>query len=277
MSSFSPLAEYALNTIPDQCLGTALLSYAVISCSAMFEPELPTLLHVNKTIEERAVLPVIAFIPAKRYGYTRLVYDIYLNNIERVKRILEVAPDSAKIVNKRFGYTPLHIACSNYGVPVEILEMLLEAYPEAAMIRDQYGYVPLHWEFNTGSISLEHINALLEVAPQAAKVAAKSGYTPLHLACRHHSEKEGFIHIIEALLEAAPEAATMKGNNDFTPLNLACNAKNPKLDIITALLDIAPECVNIPCHIGVTPLASAFSSKASPEAIAVLKAAGATY
>lgn len=115
----------------------------------MFAPELITLLHINKTVEER-VLPVVAFPRKKdRRGYGRLVHAINTHNTERVKRILDVAPESAKIVNKKKkGYTPLHIACMTKGVPVEIIKMLLKVYPEAATIPDTNGNVPLDWEFN---------------------------------------------------------------------------------------------------------------------------------
>jgi ankyrin repeat protein len=273
MTTFSPLADYALSQMPNRCIGTALLTYAFRSHPKMFESDLNSLSHISKTVDELAVLPITAFIQGNSENRTRLNHAIYHKKVDRVKRILDVAPDAAKVVGT-FGYTPLHIACMNYGVPTETLRMLLEVYPEAAMIKEENGFVPLHWEFNTGRQSIEHIQTLLDFAPESAKVTSEFKETPLHIAVKNNDIS---IEVIHALLKVYPESTKLKNPLGRTPLHNLCMNDMPRLDLIQALLEVAPEvskwhCGTAEC-VGDLPIMWARRNEASPEAIAALEKA----
>lgn len=113
------------------------------------------------------------------------------------------------------GNLPLHSAAS-FRAPVEVIEGLLEAYPEAASITNNYGNLALHFTaWKKGP--LDCMKLLLQIFPEGAAQKNNHGNLPLHYAAHYNAP----IEVVEALYHAYPEAARQKNNDSNTPLDLA--------------------------------------------------------
>ena len=113
------------------------------------------------------------------------------------------------------GNLPLHSAAS-FRAPVEVIEGLLEAYPEAASMTNNYGNLALHFTaWKKGP--LDCMKLLLQVFPEGAAQKNNHGNLPLHYAAHYNAP----IEVVESLYHAYPEAARQKNNDSNTPLDLA--------------------------------------------------------
>ena len=113
------------------------------------------------------------------------------------------------------GNLPLHSAAS-FRAPVEVIEGLLEGYPEAASVTNNYGNLALHFTaWKKGP--LDCMKLLLQVFPEGAAQRNNHGNLPLHYAAHYNAP----IEVVEALYHAYPEAARQKNNDSNTPLDLA--------------------------------------------------------
>ncbi|KAL7578977.1 hypothetical protein ACA910_019024 [Epithemia clementina (nom. ined.)] len=120
----------------------------------------------------------------------------------------------AQVKNDR-GNLPLHSAAS-FRAPVEVIEALLEAYPEAASLTNNYGNLALHFSaWKKGPLESEKL--LLKVYPEGAAQKNNHGNLPLHYAAHYNAPLE----VVEALYQAYPEGAHQKNNDNNTPLDLA--------------------------------------------------------
>jgi hypothetical protein len=98
------------------------------------------------------------------------------------------------------GLYPLHWACSG-APPVEVVQILLDAYPSAAKRKDQEGSLPLHFAAHYGA-STAVMEALLKVYPKAIAVQDKYGRTPLY----HAVSKSASCEVFKLLAKADPSA-----------------------------------------------------------------------
>lgn len=113
------------------------------------------------------------------------------------------------------GNLPLHTAAS-FRAPVEVIERLLESYPEAASMTNNYGNLALHFTaWKKGP--LDCMRLLLQVFPEGAAQRNNHGNLPLHYAAHYNAP----IDVVEALYIAYPDAAHQKNNDSNTPLDLA--------------------------------------------------------
>lgn len=80
--------------------------------------------------------------------------------------------------------TALHLVCI-YRAPPTVVQVVLDAHPEAVMATDGEGWTPLHVAFLYGA---DEQTALLLIKRGGAHVAAMQSRlvgSPLHVACRH--------------------------------------------------------------------------------------------
>ena len=93
-----------------------------------------------------------------------------------VKFLASVSPESVRMTNLK-RQLPLHMACNRYNVSIDVVEMLLMRYPQAAKHQDWQHQVPLHkavaWKAN-----IAVIGALVTVFPEAARLRDKRSLTP---------------------------------------------------------------------------------------------------
>jgi len=96
------------------------------------------------------------------------------------------------------GLYPLHWVCSG-GPPIEVVQVVLAAYPSAAKKVDNEGSTPLHFATHY-SASASVIEALQKIYPKANRMQDKYGRTPLY----HAVDKCANIEVLKLLVNADP-------------------------------------------------------------------------
>ena len=112
------------------------------------------------------------------------------------------------IVTKGFNgslrFLPLHKACV-LAPPSEVIDKLMEAYPEGAKCVDQDGWLPIHCACFYGGTSIA-IKTLLEAHPKGSQLRDDEGRLPLHYACLKGASQE----VVDTLLETYAKGAMSK-------------------------------------------------------------------
>jgi hypothetical protein len=126
--------------------------------------------------------------------WTRLHDACQHHNNKMIVKLARCFAEEAVMVDDH-GSTPLHIACWG-NPPMEVVQALLQACPEAATDKDVHGNTPLHVAASYPETSPAIARAFLDVYPAAASITNKEGLTPLHMACRFAPKNELFIALL---------------------------------------------------------------------------------
>ncbi|CAB9503038.1 Ankyrin Repeat [Seminavis robusta] len=154
---------------------------------------------------------------------------------------LECNPDEANDelvgVMTRGGFTssasmtPLHYALERKP-PVDVIEALLEANPEAVSQRMMPGgCLPMHIAC-TWQCSPTVISALLSADPTTAKVVDELGNRPLHAACFSGAT----FPVIQDLLSTYPKAVLSRNNQGSQPIDICRRLRHPNRRAVMAAL-----------------------------------------
>lgn len=144
-------------------------------------------------------------------------------------RILSYPWDSAFRSKQLNNATPLHLACL-YRAPPDLVQMVLEANPEALFSQDSEGWTPLHVLLLYGSDEETALMLIQRGGSRAASVQSRIVGAPLHLACRHGCSTA----VMRELLKASPAMATTANEYSTKPAKIlwhsfSRNAENERL------------------------------------------------
>jgi len=154
-----------------------------------------------------------------------------------IRYLLEYFPAAASAADDK-GQSPLHVACLNENVTLNIVQLLIDAAPDSvrsvnkctfkhptSVHNDSFiieGWMPLHYlcdNENVGAISaLEIVKLLLEKHPEAVRHADNAGNLPIHIALVCKSDP----HFCRVLIEAYPGSERITGDMGALPLHCAC-------------------------------------------------------
>ncbi len=106
-----------------------------------------------------------------------------------VQCVLEYFPGSIRVVTLTLA--SLHVLCRNKYVTPDIVQFLIDKYPDALSLLDENGISPLfdlcmNAELNEG-VAVEILDLLLERYPELAKQSCTDGYLPISCAIRCQS------------------------------------------------------------------------------------------
>lgn len=131
-----------------------------------------------------------------------------------VKLLLDVDPCVAKLTNSH-GHLPLHKACAQKSEQVlEIVSLLLAAFPQGIFQRDSKGLLPAHIAAQNSTV--EVMECIYDSNPDAFAVNVGQYGTPLHRAVLSNDLPK-----IEYIYRMFPEAAKMKDSNGLLPFDYA--------------------------------------------------------
>mmetsp|Transcript_3596 Transcript_3596/g.8210 ORF Transcript_3596/g.8210 Transcript_3596/m.8210 type:complete len:844 (+) Transcript_3596:184-2715(+) len=172
---------------------------------------------------------------------------------ELVGDLIDAAPEVASFADTH-GWLPLHHACAN-GASTDVLEILINAYPESKLIQDNQNRTPLHFYAtrNTDNPEIMTRNVRLLCDSGAAELSDRGGMLPMHYACAYGSNAE----VLKVLADAFPESLTTKDNKGKTPMHLTMvnGQRDTSPDVLKFLLDTAGrETVNLRDTEGNLPL-----------------------
>jgi hypothetical protein len=100
----------------------------------------------------------------------------------------------AAMYRGREGTAALHMVCQNYP-PLDIVQILIKANPDAVDWDDEFGWLPLHYACHHG-ISEEVIEFLLSHNSRSLHTTDKKGRNPLHFAVGNLGKKAGLFRSV---------------------------------------------------------------------------------
>ena len=147
-----------------------------------------------------------------------------------------------------FGANILHIALCNDS-PVDIVESILQSFPETPFLADSVGRYPLHIASSLG-LSTEIVVMIAKAYRHACLKQDLDGKTPLHFACSlelvlYEGEdihlgnmKELNSSSIVSLVSIAPASVHLEDCDDMNPIELAI-LSNASSSIVSILQNIS--------------------------------------
>jgi hypothetical protein len=127
---------------------------------------------------------------------------------------------------------PMHLACAN-GAPVGLIEVLLQAFPEATTVEDPHdGCLPLHIACRAQA-SLPVIQRLVDACPGTVLAVDGGGRVSLHVAVASQAP----YGVLEFLLRQDPESVVAVDQHGRTPMDYAMELYSDG-HIITELLTL---------------------------------------
>ncbi|VFQ61941.1 unnamed protein product [Cuscuta campestris] len=155
---------------------------------------------------------------AAEYGYVELVEEMVKHYVLR-----------SAALKSRNGFDSFHVAAKRGDI--EIVRVLLEAFPQLSVTFDQSNTTALHTAAAQGHA--EVVNFLLETNSGLATIARNNGKTALHSSARN-----GHVEVVKGLLKKDPSIAKCRDRKGQTALHMA--AKGLSVVVVDELLLAEP-------------------------------------
>jgi len=146
----------------------------------------------------------------------------YQASSEIVEYLLQVWPEGASRTNGQ-KMLPLHLAASQNSDP-KVIKALLKAYPQAASIPIPNGASPLSALCNREDANLDSIKYLIEASPESVQWKDEFGGLPVHYACLKGADWK----VIKLLVKNYPQSILMKTSQGMTCQDLATLSSGAK-------------------------------------------------
>jgi ankyrin repeat protein len=129
--------------------------------------------------------------------------------------------------------TPMHLLCL-YRAPLDLVELLLDANPDALVAHDSQGWTPIHLVILYGGNEEVALMLIRRGGAPAASLQSPDVGSPLHLACRHGAS----IAVMEEILQADLSMATTANENGTKPAEVVWNqfVRNPENEVLIRVL-----------------------------------------
>lgn len=135
--------------------------------------------------------------------------------LELIEVLLFAYPDCVEKTESALQRTCLHIAILK-NLPDNIVSRLIDVYPDAVQQQDKFGRVPLHYACSN-SRSSESLKQLIMPFPQCIQAPDWKMWTPFHVAVTKNTDPD----IITFMLSLCPEAVASKNDKGKNALTLA--------------------------------------------------------
>ena len=164
-----------------------------------------------------------------RVDSSSLIHDAArITDWDRALELCHTNPDYAKYTGGD-GWTALHHACNRRCPRPEVVEALIQAYPDALSTEEEKGWLPLHFACRFKAPK-EVVHLLLHSYPDKGQAAVakkdRQGRPPLYYAIRYDAPPG----VVGLLLETNPTAVLEADQNDESPLALVWDNWAEKLE-----------------------------------------------
>jgi len=172
--------------------------------------------------------------------------------IDVVANILESSSshEVAKAVDKD-SWIPLHIAC-NSGVSTDVIQLLVDAYPDGTTQQDKHGRTPLHFLLSRESFSNYKTKSKISF-PILLQQQESSEIQNAIQSAQVLTSVQRSLNPTNAISETISAANITDFMNDMLPIHYAC-AYGVPTSILEVLVDANPESINSTDKFGRTPL-----------------------
>jgi len=167
-------------------------------------------------------------------------------NEEIIRYLLEYFPTAASATNDDNGCLPLHYACQNPNMTLNIIQLLIDAAPASVRCQDNQGRMPLHCLCGSKAIKaneadeLEVLKLLIGKHPEAVRRATNNnnGCLPIHIAGKWRS-----LEFCRVLIEAYPGSERITDPAGKLPLYYACICNT--FATVEYLYKLHPDAINV--------------------------------
>jgi len=135
---------------------------------------------------------------------------------------------------------PLHDALSDATISLDVIQYLIQQWPESVNVRIDDECIALHLACRI-AVALPNIQFLVEQFPESVKMKSSYGL-PLHYGC---VEPLTSTHAVRYLLDSWPDSIVRDGEGCL-PLHAAIQWNAQNVDMIALLIDQWPLGVRIP-------------------------------
>ena len=153
-----------------------------------------------------------------------------------MKAFVDICSEAARTPDSVHQSLPIHIACE-HDASVEVLDVLVHAYPEGLAKSDSDGNLPIHY-----ACSLESPECaiyLLKAWPASVMTKNNKGQTLLHLACSRYDVS---VELVQELLSLNEDACKTRDWQGRLPIHSACMWKANR-QVVELLLKCYPQSV----------------------------------
>jgi ankyrin repeat protein len=181
----------------------------------------------------------------------------YQQNNTVYKPFLEYHKELLKKTN-RLGRLPLHIALQRCCAAPEMVQDLIEGFPQGASSRDEQGFLPIHHACNAGVTDVKIVQSLVDIAPESIKMElttsrSRRGPLPLHLALAYGANQgeayDTMNEVVEMLLSRYPDAAKIKDpDGDLLPMVQAFISKR-SASVLKHFMKLTPNGISAKVYI----------------------------
>lgn len=194
------------------------------------------------TVPDGEQLPVLIFSAEQTALHLAVEFNAEPFILEAILRVLD-----AKAANQpdKFGNTPLHLCC-RYATHFEMLQLLVDAWPEAIVQENKKFHTPLDDLFQRDDEDDDEdeepwdpedaLVVMLDGYPDAINHTDRDGQTLLHRSLKYGVTPETIQSIPPLLLLRKPELAHMLDNNQVSPLHEACKLED-SLPVVEDLME----------------------------------------
>jgi len=155
-----------------------------------------------------------------------------------IEQLVVANPSALKQQESQGNRLPLHI-CLFKGSTPDIVQYVLQQYPQAVYHADSEGNLPLHYAAMYACPQIW--NLILQANPEGVKKANEKLKYPLHLMCARYFDRHDVTRDqVKSCLDANPAAIRVPDAWGRLPLHLACQGHARK-DVIQVLVEVYPE------------------------------------
>eukprot|EP00984_Skeletonema_dohrnii_P026526 scaffold15883_cov155-Skeletonema_dohrnii-CCMP3373.AAC.1 len=178
-----------------------------------------------------------------------------------IRCLLEYFPAAISDADDNYdGHLPLHAACGhNKNMTPDIIQLLIDAAPDAIRSVDSDGRLPLHWLCRNNELdetaALGILKLLKEKHPEAIRHADNEGCLPILLAGGQGRRSTEFCG---NLIEAYPGSERVTDVSGVFPLNYACLQNT--VATVEYLYKLYPDAINFATATGGYPIHLAIMS-----------------
>jgi len=182
-----------------------------------------------------------------------------------IDALVKIHPKGLRQREQRFGFLPLHIACSTPSPSERVVELLLNHYPHAAREEDAFLSSPLHVAARANAPS-SVISVLVQLYPDAVRLLDRDERLPLHWACHTDAPPE----VIQTLLGPYPSGLLVEESKyGYTPLHIAVH-RGANAEVVTTMVSCMPQAASITDASGALPI-HIVCKRASTDDLPILK------
>jgi ankyrin repeat protein len=228
-------------------------------------------LSLNELISERKWERAIALVKVRsRFARKKITVPSFLNEwkgkaevypihqaasstsvpVELIDVLLFAYPEAIHKKESVMNRNCLHIAL-RAGAPEEVINYFIERYPHLAVEQDDSSRIPLHYACSNFA-SIATIRKLINICPQSICAPDKKGWTPLHVAVSKCTDPQ----VTRLMVSVCPDAVVKMTSAGSTPMMVTNLCPNINTEIFRSILD------EVECELSRTPSVENFRFRA---------------